>query len=93
MKIESVRLKNYKVFRDASVADLPSMCVFLGANGTGKSTFFDAFGFLSDALKNNVTTAINRRGGFKEVISRDQSGSIEFEIKFRNTAEDGARAP
>jgi predicted ATPase len=63
------------------------MAVFLGANGSGKSTLFDVFGFLSDALKNNVRIALNRRGGFNEVISRNQTGNIEFEIKFRNDPE------
>lgn len=85
MKIESIKIKNFKVFADAKIDDLPKMCVFLGANGSGKTTFFEVFGFLSDALKNNVTVAINKRGGFKEVISRNSAGKIEFEIKFRNT--------
>ncbi len=93
MKIESIKIKNYKVFHDAQISDLPNMCVFLGANGAGKTTFFDVFGFLSDALKNNVTAAINKRGGYKEVISREAKGNIEFEIKFRNTEEDGSLSP
>ena len=71
MKIERLKIKNYKVFADTEINDLPSMCVFLGANGSGKSTLFDVFGFLSDALRTNVRTAIDSRGGFKEVISRD----------------------
>lgn len=93
MKIESIRVKNYKIFRDMLITNIPRMCVFLGANGAGKSTLFDVFGFLSDSLRGNITTAINRRGGFKEVVSRDQTGPIEFEIKFRNLTKDGARAP
>lgn len=93
MKIEKIRIKRYKVFKDAELKDLPNMCVFLGANGSGKSTLFDVFGFLSDALKNNVRTAINKRGGFDEVISRNQKGDIEFEIKFRNDEENGQRQP
>ena len=93
MKIESISVKNFKVFSDARIDTLPKMCVFLGANGSGKTTFFDIFGFLSDALKNNVRVAINKRGGFKEVISRGQTGNIEFEIKFRNTEEDGSLSP
>lgn len=93
MKIESIKVKNFKVFGDAKLEELPNMCVFLGANGSGKTTFFEIFGFLSDALKNNVTIAINKRGGFKEVISRDKVGNIEFEIKFRNTEEDGSLSP
>ncbi|MBX2841795.1 MAG: AAA family ATPase [Flammeovirgaceae bacterium] len=93
MKIESLSVKNFKVFGDIKIEGLPNMCVFLGANGSGKTTFFEVFGFLSDSLKNNVSAAINKRGGFKEVISRDKKGNIEFEIKFRNTENDGTLSP
>jgi predicted ATPase len=93
MRIERLKIKRFKVFNDAEVKDLPNMCVFLGANGSGKSTLFDVFGLLSDSLKNNVKTAINKRGGFKEVISRDQGGDIEFEIKFRNESTEDRRQP
>jgi predicted ATPase len=92
MKIEKLKIKNYKVFKDVEIRDLPNMCVFLGANGVGKSTLFDVFGFLSSALKNNVKVALNQRGGFKEVISRESEGDIEFEIKFRNS-NDKASSP
>lgn len=84
MKIEKIKIKNYKVFQDVEITDISNMAVFLGANGSGKSTLFDVFGFLSDSLKSNVKEALDKRGGFKEVISRDQTGNIEFEIKFRN---------
>jgi predicted ATPase len=93
MKIEKIKIKNYKVFEDTEISDLPSMCVFLGANGAGKSTLFDVFGFLSEALRNNVKSAINNRGGFREVISRNKSGDIEFEIKFRNDDLEGKKQP
>jgi predicted ATPase len=83
MKIESLRVKNYKILKDVNLKDLPSMAVFLGANGSGKSTLFDAFGFLHDALIDNVRAAITKRGGYKEVVSRGERGPIEFEIKFR----------
>lgn len=93
MKIERIKIRRYKVFKDTEIRNLPDMCVFLGANGSGKSTLFDIFGFLSDSLKNNVRNAINKRGGFKEVISRDQTGDIELEIKFRNEEVEGRRQP
>ena len=93
MKIEKIRIQNYKALQDIEIKDLPNLCVFLGANGTGKTTLFDAFGFLSDSLKNNIKTSLNKRGGFNEVISRGSSGEIEFEIKFRNEAIDGKKQP
>lgn len=83
MKIESLQIHNYKVFRDATVKNIPNMAVFLGKNGTGKTTFFDVFGFLHDCLNSNVKAALAKRGGFKEVLSRDQEGDISFIIKFR----------
>ena len=84
MKIESIRLQNFKTFRDAHLRDIPPFLVVVGANGTGKSTLFDVFGFLHDCLTSNVRQALDRRGRFKEVISRDSIGkSILIEIKYR----------
>lgn len=84
MKIESIRLKNFKLFRDIHLQDLPSFCVFVGANGTGKSTFFDVFGFLHDALLGNVRQALDNRGRFREVMSRESgSDTILIEIQVR----------
>ncbi len=83
MKIESLKISNYKVFREVEIKDIPNLAVFLGKNGTGKTTFFDVFGFLHDCLNSNVRTALAKRGGYKEVVSREQLGDIEFVIKFR----------
>ena len=83
MQIESIKIHNYKVLKDVDVKDISNMAVFLGKNGVGKTTFFDVFGFLHDCLIGNVKTALARRGGFNEVISRNQEGTIDFEIKFR----------
>lgn len=83
MQIETIRLKNYKTFRDLRLTNLPQLAVFVGANGSGKSTLFDVFGFLHDALKNNVKQAIQKRGGFSEMISRGVKGNIVIELQFR----------
>lgn len=88
MKIESLKIHNFKVFKDVEVRDIPNLAVFLGKNGTGKTTFFDIFGFLHDCLNSNVRTALVKRGGYKEVISREQAGDIEFAIKFRSAEEE-----
>lgn len=83
MQIESLKIRNYRVFQNVSIGKIPNMAVFTGMNGAGKTTFFDIFGFLHDALQGNVRTALAKRGGFQEVLSRGQSGDIEFTIKFR----------
>ena len=84
MKIESIRLKNYKVFRDVHLKEIPSFLVVVGANGSGKSTLFDVFGFLHDCLKGNVRQALDSRGRFREVLSRDAPDeTILIEIQYR----------
>jgi predicted ATPase len=96
MRIESIAIENFKVFKKASIHNIPQMAVLLGTNGSGKSTFFDVFGFLSDCLQNNVTLALNRRGGFQEVISRGcdvNKDQIKFEIKFRNDLNQKIKSP
>lgn len=86
MRVESIRLKNFRAFRDVHMADIPGFCVLIGANGTGKSTLFSVFAFLRDAMTTNVTAALGRLGGsrgFHEVRSRGASGPIEIELKMR----------
>ena len=102
MQIESIEIRNYRLFRHAVLGDLPRMSVVVGANGTGKSTLFDVFSFLKESLTQNVASAVVRRGGYRELVSRGASGPIEILVKFRESggrlatyqlevAEDGGR--
>jgi len=86
MKIESLRLKNFKTFREVEMKDIPRFCVVVGANGSGKSTLFHVFGFLKEALASNIHAALVKLGGsrgLQEVRSRNTTGNIEIELKFR----------
>ncbi len=86
MKLESIRLKNFKAFKEVRIDNIPKMCVFVGANGTGKTTLFNVFSFLKDALTENINVALTKLGGgrgFQEVRSRNSTGAIAIELKFR----------
>lgn len=93
MQIESIRLKNFRAFRDVTLRDIPRFCVLVGANGTGKSTLFSVFGFLRDAMTTNLTAALGKLGGsrgLQEVRSRNSSGPIEIELKIRASLRTGS---
>ena len=85
MQIEGIQIKNYRLFRNIELNNLLPMSVVVGANGSGKSTLFDVFTFLKDALAENVVAAVSRRGGFRELVSRDAEGPIEITVKFRES--------
>ena len=86
MQIEQIRIKNFRVFKDVEIRNIPRLAILVGANGTGKSTLFSVFGFLRDAMNSNVRTALSKLGGsrgFSEVRSRNSAGPIEIEVKYR----------
>lgn len=95
-KIEGFRIRNYRVLKDITLGKLwntqqerplTPMTAVIGKNGTGKSSLFDAFGFLSDCLRNGVEEACDSRGrgGYEKIISQGEAGPIEFTIYYKES--------
>ncbi len=93
--LEGFRVRNYGVLKDVTLGRLwdkrkedalTPMTAIIGKNGVGKSALFDAFGFLSEALKsNNVEEACNARGrgGFDKIRTQGTTDPIAFDIYYR----------
>lgn len=95
-QIEGFRVKNFRALKDItlgrlsrqqSLEPLKPMTVVIGRNGVGKSTLFDAFGFLADCLLTDVETAcdLKQRGGIERLRSKGQLEPIYFEIYYRES--------
>ena len=91
MRLQSLRIKNYGCLADFELQEIPPLAIFVGANGTGKSTLFDVFRFLSDCLRDDVGVALGRRGGFEAVRTIGGRGPIEIELSAHQTAETSDR--
>jgi predicted ATPase len=100
-KIEGFRIRNFRALKDVTLGrlwdqqqkyPLTPMTAVIGKNGVGKSSLFDAFGFLADCLKSGVEEACDARGrgGYEKIRSQGQSGSIEFDVYYK---EDGNARP
>lgn len=100
-KIEGFRVRNFRSLRNVTLGrlwnqqqavPLTPMTAVIGKNGVGKSTLFDAFGFLADCLKLGVEEACDTRGrgGLLKIRSQNQKGAIEFEVYYK---EDGNARP
>ena len=100
-KIDGLRIRNFRSLKDVTLGrlwnrqqaePLTAMTAVIGKNGVGKSTLFDAFGFLADALKSGVEEACDSRGrgGFERIRTQGEKGPIEFEVYYK---EDGNARP
>jgi predicted ATPase len=82
LRIEYIRIKNFKILKDVSLKNIPGMAVFLGANGAGNSTLFDVFGFLHDCLTDNVKAALLKRGALKRLLVGGRKGLSNLRLSF-----------
>jgi ATPase involved in DNA repair len=58
MKITALTLKNFKRFTDLTIQGIPydaKLVLLIGANGSGKSSVFDAFECLNSFFKSGGT--------------------------------------
>ena len=93
-QIEGFRVQNYRALKDVTLGKLSNdqirdpltpFTAVIGKNGVGKSTLFDAFGFVSDCLTLDVEVACDarQRGGFERLRSAGSEDPIRFEIYYR----------
>src|SRR5690606_33496293 len=92
--IEGFRVQNFRALRDVTLGRLSGQqsgepltpfTVVIGKNGVGKSSLFDAFGFVADCLTADVEAAcdMKQRGGFERLRSKGLNEPIRFEIYYR----------
>ncbi len=91
--IEGFRVQNFRPLKDVAMGRLSGgqgkpltpFTVVIGKNGSGKSSLFDAFGFVADCLATDVESAcdIKQRGGYERLLSKGQQGPIRFEVFYR----------
>jgi predicted ATPase len=84
--IEQLIVQNNRVLKAVALDGLQPTNVVVGPNGCVKSTLFDVFGFLSDALQTNVRKAIEPSGRLRELRSHGSTGPIAITVRYRESA-------
>lgn len=83
--IRRLKIENFKSIDSLEVKGLAPFTVFAGANGSGKSNFFDALDFVSLFVRGGLEIARHGHGGFENIRSRKREGEdakkFSFEIE------------
>ncbi len=79
--LRRVRIRNYKSIKFCDV-ELEPLTVLVGRNGSGKSNFVDALGFLRDVEWWGLNEAVQYHGGTDALLFRGTNQmSLGFELK------------
>jgi predicted ATPase len=92
-RVERIKITNFRSLQNVEFKALTPLTALLGPNGSGKSTFFDVFAFLSDCFSDGLRRAVDKRGKFSDLRSREQTGPISFEVAYREGGQTGATKP
>ena len=88
-RIAKVWAKNFRSIESAELEFGP-LTVLVGPNASGKSNLIDILGFLGDAARLGLETAIARRGGIDSIGRKSPTGKVLGpEIGFVYTSERG----
>ena len=84
--LQRLRLRNFRSFRDATVA-FGSLNIVLGANASGKTNLMQAFRFLRDLTRHDLEYAAAQQGGVEYLChlgSADSTFTLEATHKLRS---------
>jgi AAA ATPase domain len=79
MRVSGLRLRNFKRFTDLSITQIGLDCklvLLIGANGSGKSSIFDAFEFVS---RNAKRGNFRPQGGYYQKVA-EQDAIVDIQI-------------
>lgn len=81
--IKTVRIRNFKAIRDSKTIRFSDLAVFIGNNGSGKSSVFEALQLLQQAVTTDLTEAFGKWGGLDKI--RHYGAVYEREVKSKDT--------
>ena len=73
--IRRLKIENFKSIDSLEVKGLAPFSVFAGANGSGKSNFFDALDFVGLFVRGGLEIALSEHGGFANIYSKKRAGA------------------
>ena len=80
MRIATIKVENFKRFTDLTIQNIPQsskLVLLIGANGSGKSAVFDAFGYMNNAAKGDVPS----NGDYRDYFKKNKNKSLKVDVE------------
>src|SRR5580765_7661401 len=76
LRLKSFRLKNFKAVRDSGEIEFTPLTVFIGNNGSGKSSIVEGLQTYQDIVTQGLDAAMNRWRGFEYI----RNGAVKHSV-------------
>ena len=85
-KLDYITVKGFKSLADVEKLELKSVNVLIGANGSGKSNFVEAFSFLRALRQSSLTRYVAQAGGANRLLhfGASQTDEMTLRVSFDN---------
>lgn len=85
MKVNKLKITNFKSIDTLTLTNLSNFSVFAGANGSGKTNIVQSLEFVSSIIRQGVNQTIREFGGYNNIHSHkrrsDRASSFSFELE------------
>ena len=75
--LQTFRLRNFKAVRDSGVVKFTPLTVFIGNNGSGKSSLIEGLETFQSIVVDGLDEAMNRWRGFENVLNKARVRKLE----------------
>ncbi|OGW28204.1 MAG: ABC transporter ATP-binding protein [Nitrospinae bacterium RIFCSPLOWO2_12_FULL_47_7] len=81
-RFERIHIKGFRRLEDIQL-ELRNLCVLIGANGSGKTSFLDVFNLLAASAEGRLNNAISSFGGFSSILTANQTKQMSIEVSMK----------
>src|SRR6266436_3430704 len=81
--LQSFRLQNFKAVRDSGTVRFGPLTVFIGNNGSGKSSLIEGLETFLDVVVNGLDKAMSRWRGFEHVWNHAAKHELRQPVEHR----------
>lgn len=85
LRLERLKIQGFKAVKDSGYVDLQPLTLFIGRNGSGKSSLVEALQWLQDAYFDDLLRATDNRFRAFSYLLNKRSKSIKLHLEFASS--------
>jgi predicted ATPase len=85
MRLKRLRVQGFKAVKDSDYVDLEPLTLFIGRNGSGKSSLVEALQWMQDAYFDDLLRATDSRFRAFSYLLNKRSRNIKLHLEFEST--------